>query len=77
MLNMLHSPLQKQVQGRFWKIITVAPGSKQISVDAGVLSNGAYTYALMVDGKKIDSRQMAVRKQSLLLHAVVFSLTSN
>jgi hypothetical protein len=46
--------------GKVIKTITVAPGSKQISVDRGVLSNGAYTYTLLVDGKKIDSRQMTV-----------------
>jgi hypothetical protein len=48
--------------GKILKTITVAPGSKQISVDAGVLSTGAYTYTLIVDEKKIDSRQMTVIK---------------
>ena len=46
--------------GKIIKTITIAPGSKQISVDAGTLLNGAYSYTLTVDGKKIDTRQMAV-----------------
>jgi hypothetical protein len=48
--------------GKILKTITVAPGLKQISVDAGVLSSGTYTYTLIVDGKKIDSRQMTVAR---------------
>jgi hypothetical protein len=48
--------------GKILKTITVTPGSKQISVDAGVLSSGVYTYTLTVDGKKINSRQMTVLK---------------
>ena len=48
--------------GKIIKTITVTPGSKQISVDASLLSNGGYTYTLVVDGKKIESRQMTVAR---------------
>lgn len=48
--------------GKVLKTITVTPGSKQISIDNGGLSNGAYTYTLTVDGKKIDSKQMTIIK---------------
>jgi hypothetical protein len=46
--------------GKVIKTITLAPGSKQISVDAGALSSGSYSYTLTVDGKKINTKQMAV-----------------
>lgn len=48
--------------GKVLKTITVAPGTKQISVDDGYLSSGSYTYTLTVDGKKMLSRQMTVLK---------------
>lgn len=48
--------------GKLFKTITVTPGMKQVNVDAGILANGSYTYTLIVDGKKIDSRQMTIIK---------------
>jgi hypothetical protein len=48
--------------GKVIKTVTVAPGSKQIGLEAGVLASGTYTYTLTVDGKRIDSRQMIILK---------------
>lgn len=50
--------------GKIIKTIPVAKGASQVTFDAGLLPvNGTYTYSLMVDGKKIGSKQMILLKK--------------
>ena len=45
--------------GRTIKAINISGSGKgSITVDASLLTNGAYSYALYVDGKLVDSKQM-------------------
>lgn len=37
-------------------------GTGQVSIAAGTLMSGTYIYSLVVDGKKIDSKQMVLTK---------------
>jgi hypothetical protein len=34
----------------------------QVTIDGGTLSSGQYVYSLVVDGKKVDSKQMVLTK---------------
>jgi len=47
------------------KIITAIPVScneTQITIDAGTLASGTYTYSLYIDGKTVDTKQMILTR---------------
>lgn len=48
--------------GRLVKSVAVANGQNQVSIAKGSLPSGNYVYTLMVDGKKVDSKNMIVAK---------------
>ncbi len=48
--------------GKVMQTFNVAPGSKQVSIDSNALMSGTYTYTLLIDGNKVDSKQMTVVK---------------
>lgn len=48
------------VNGMEIKKISLSKGSGQTTITAGTLAPGTYTYSLIVDGKKADSRQMII-----------------
>jgi hypothetical protein len=50
-------------KGQLLKTIPLnGDGAGQISLDAGLLAAGNYTYTLWVDGKKIEAKEMIVQK---------------
>ncbi|HEY6978756.1 MAG TPA: tail fiber domain-containing protein [Chitinophagaceae bacterium] len=50
------------VSGHTLKNIYLSKGSGQVTITAGTLPSGNYIYSLIVDGKKIDSKQMVLTK---------------
>jgi hypothetical protein len=48
--------------GRLMKSFSLSAGMNSITIDAGSLSSGQYTYTFLADGKKVDSKSMAVTK---------------
>ncbi|MEP6464728.1 MAG: FlgD immunoglobulin-like domain containing protein [Parafilimonas sp.] len=45
------------------KTITLSnKGAGQVNITAGTLSSGSYFYSLLVDGKKVDTKQMILAK---------------
>ncbi len=48
--------------GRIVRAIPVSCGETQISIEAGMLSSGTYTYTLYVNGNTIATRQMVITK---------------
>ena len=50
------------MNGHQLKSYTLNPGANQVTIDGGSLSSGQYIYSLMVDGKKIDSKNMMLTR---------------
>lgn len=50
------------MSGHQLKSYSLNPGASQITIDGGRLSSGQYIYSLIVDGKKIDSKNMMLTK---------------
>jgi len=51
------------INGRSLKNIVVGgKGPGQVIIAAGTLTSGTYTYSLMVDGIRIDTKQMILIK---------------
>jgi hypothetical protein len=50
------------MQGQLIKSYSLNNGTGQLTIAAGQLSSGNYTYSLIVDGKKVDSKQMMISK---------------
>jgi len=50
------------IDGRQLKSFSLNNGMNQVTIDGGTLSSGQYVYALVVDGKKVDSKQMVLTK---------------
>jgi len=50
------------VNGYILKTITLAKGNGQTTVDAETLTSGSYFYSLIIDGQKIDTKQMVLVK---------------
>jgi len=51
------------ISGQTLKSIEVnTKSSEQLTITAGTLSAGNYIYSLVVDGKKVDSKQMMITK---------------
>ncbi|MEP7319037.1 MAG: tail fiber domain-containing protein [Panacibacter sp.] len=48
--------------GRMVKSVSLANGQTQVSFNKGSLSSGNYIYTLLVDGKKVDSKNMILTK---------------
>jgi hypothetical protein len=49
--------------GKMLKQINISGGSKgSVTVDAGILSAGTYQYALFIDGRRVDAKQMVITK---------------
>lgn len=47
--------------GRIVRVIPVSCGETQLSIDAGMLSSGTYSYSLIVDGELVATRQMVIQ----------------
>jgi len=50
------------MNGHQLRSYTLNPGANQITIDGGTLSSGQYIYSLIVDGKKIDSKNMMLTR---------------
>jgi hypothetical protein len=50
------------MSGQLIKSFSLRNGMNDINVNAGALSSGQYSYSLMADGKKIESRNMTITK---------------
>ncbi|HEY6975184.1 MAG TPA: tail fiber domain-containing protein [Chitinophagaceae bacterium] len=50
------------IDGRQLKSFSLNNGMNQVTIDGGTLSSGQYVYSLVVDGKKVDSKQMVLTK---------------
>jgi len=48
--------------GRLVKSVSVGSGQNQVSITKGSLPSGNYVYTLMVNGKKVDSKNMIIAK---------------
>ena len=48
--------------GRIVKLVPVSCTETQISLDAGTLAGGNYSYSLYVDGKLVETKQMVLTK---------------
>ena len=48
--------------GKVIKQLNVSGGKGVVNVDATTLSSGVYSYSLIVDGKKITTKQMVLNK---------------
>lgn len=48
--------------GEVASVIPVSCNEDHLSVDAGILSSGTYSYTLYVDGKLIDTKEMILTK---------------
>ncbi|MGB3074384.1 MAG: tail fiber domain-containing protein, partial [Chitinophagales bacterium] len=48
--------------GEVVSVIPVSCNEDHLSIDAGILSSGTYSYTLYVDGKVIDTKQMVIQK---------------
>lgn len=49
-------------EGALWKSFNALGGSGQLVINAGTLNAGTYTYSLLVDGKRIDTRTMVITR---------------
>jgi hypothetical protein len=56
------SLLITDLNGKTIKQINIMPGNGVVNVDASSLSGGTYTYTLIGDGNKIDSKRMVIAK---------------
>ncbi|HYV95367.1 MAG TPA: tail fiber domain-containing protein, partial [Chitinophagales bacterium] len=54
--------IRETITGSILRVIPLICGETQISIDAGQLASGSYTYSLYVDGNLIDTRQMVLTK---------------
>jgi hypothetical protein len=48
--------------GKVMKTIALSSGSSQLNFDGASLAAGSYTYSLVIDGKKVDSKQMIISR---------------
>jgi len=58
------------VDGRQLKTFTLSKGGmNEVTINAGALSSGQYMYSLLVDGKKVDSKNMILQNNLTFLKA--------
>ena len=50
------------MNGRLMKSFSLSNGMNDIAITAGSLSSGQYSYTLLADGKKVDTKNMALTK---------------
>ncbi|MEO8117425.1 MAG: tail fiber domain-containing protein [Bacteroidota bacterium] len=50
------------MNGNLVKTFSLTTGMNQVNISAGTLSSGQYTYSLMIDGKRADSKNMILTK---------------
>jgi hypothetical protein len=50
------------LSGQLIKSYSLTSGMNNVTINAGTLSSGQYTYSLVADGKKVDSKNMAMTK---------------
>ena len=50
------------MDGRQVKSFALNNGVNQVTINAGTLSAGQYMYSLVVDGKKVDTKNMVITK---------------
>lgn len=54
--------LVQDMSGHQLKSYTLTSGANQITIDGSTLSSGQYIYSLIVDGKKVDTKNMILTK---------------
>ena len=58
------------VDGRQLITFTLSNGGmNEVTINAGALSSGQYMYSLLVDGKKVDSKNMILQNNLTFLKA--------
>ena len=50
------------LSGQLIKSYSLTSGMNNVTINAGTLSSGQYTYSLVADGKKVDSKNMTMTK---------------
>lgn len=45
-------------------------GMNEVNISAGTFSSGEYVYALLINGKKIDSKHIIVTKQKPMTYTI-------
>jgi hypothetical protein len=50
------------MSGRLMKSFPLSNGMNDVAITTGSLSSGQYSYTLLVDGKKVDTKSMAITK---------------
>ncbi len=48
--------------GSTWRSFNALPGNGPLLIGAGRMSEGTYTYSLVVDGERIDTRTMVITR---------------
>ncbi|HXL55434.1 MAG TPA: hypothetical protein VN958_04200, partial [Chitinophagaceae bacterium] len=48
--------------GKIIRTIPVAIDASQVTLETGSLASGAYTYSLLINGKKVDTKQMLIQR---------------
>ncbi|HNI03840.1 MAG TPA: hypothetical protein PL010_04350, partial [Flavobacteriales bacterium] len=48
--------------GSTWRSFNALTGNGQLVIGAGSMSEGTYTYSLVVDGERIDTRTMVITR---------------
>ena len=48
------------MKGQVIKTYKLSPGMNNVSITGGSLASGQYTYSLLADGKKVDSKNMVM-----------------
>jgi len=43
-------------------VIPITCNEDHVSIDAGTLANGMYSYTLYIDGKMVDTKSMVMQK---------------
>jgi len=54
--------ITQTASGKIVKNIPVAIGTSQVTLETGSFASGAYTYSLLIDGKKVDTKQMLIER---------------
>lgn len=54
--------IAESATGKIVRVVPIACGETQLSVEAGSLSAGTYSYSLYVDGKMVDTHQMVIAR---------------
>ena len=58
------------MNGKVIKQMPLSKGQGSVNVDASALSNGTYNYSLVVDGKKIETKEwlLLTNKSTIILN---------